>query len=150
MPLAPIPPTDTRSLFRPVASELVTLLRSLAPADWERPTDTLTLDIYPSGKSAYEMYEDDGLTREHRNGAFATTRFEVNAKESGNFPIEIILSSANGDFNGRLNVGRQRPVCFPEARGEDQAHGSPCSATPRRPGTPEHPRRPGQRPDQRG
>ena len=38
MPLAPIPPTDTRALFRPVASELVPLLRGLAPDDWERPT----------------------------------------------------------------------------------------------------------------
>jgi uncharacterized protein (TIGR03083 family) len=38
MALAPIPPTDTRGLFRPVASELVPLLRSLAPDDWERPT----------------------------------------------------------------------------------------------------------------
>ena len=38
MPLAPIPPTDTRALFRPVAAGLVPLLRSLTPADWERPT----------------------------------------------------------------------------------------------------------------
>jgi len=38
MSLAPIPSTDTRALFRPVASELVTLLRSLGPADFERPT----------------------------------------------------------------------------------------------------------------
>jgi len=38
MPLATIQPTDTRALFRPVASELVTLLRTLKPADWERPT----------------------------------------------------------------------------------------------------------------
>ena len=38
MSIAPIPPTDTRALFRPVAAELVPLLRSLAPGDWERPT----------------------------------------------------------------------------------------------------------------
>jgi uncharacterized protein (TIGR03083 family) len=38
MPLANIPPTDTRALFRPVAAELVALLRTLKPADWERPT----------------------------------------------------------------------------------------------------------------
>lgn len=36
--MTPIPPTDTRALFRPVATELVTLLRGLAPADFERPT----------------------------------------------------------------------------------------------------------------
>ncbi len=38
MPLAPLPPTDTRALFRPVASELAPLLRGLAPEDWDRPT----------------------------------------------------------------------------------------------------------------
>ncbi|MEO6223969.1 MAG: maleylpyruvate isomerase N-terminal domain-containing protein [Vicinamibacterales bacterium] len=38
MSLAPIPPTDTRTLFRPVATELVRLLRDLAPSDFEKPT----------------------------------------------------------------------------------------------------------------
>lgn len=38
MSLTPIPITDTRSLFRPVATELGTLLRSLSLSDWERPT----------------------------------------------------------------------------------------------------------------
>ena len=38
MPLTPLAPTDTRALFRPVSSELVTLLRSLEPDDWQRPT----------------------------------------------------------------------------------------------------------------
>jgi len=70
--------------------------------DWERPTDTLTLDIYPSGSNFYEMYEDDGLTREHRKGAYATTRFEVNAPENGNGPMEITIQPARGDFSGRL------------------------------------------------
>ena len=38
MPLAPLPIIDTRSFFRPVSSALVTVLRSLEAADWERPT----------------------------------------------------------------------------------------------------------------
>src|SRR6187455_1894676 len=38
MPLVPLPPTDTRSYFRPVAVALVALLRGLPAADWERPT----------------------------------------------------------------------------------------------------------------
>ena len=38
MALDLIPPTDTRALFRPVATELVPLLRALAPGAWERPT----------------------------------------------------------------------------------------------------------------
>ena len=38
MPLAALQPTDTRTFFRPVASELVVLLRRLETADWDRPT----------------------------------------------------------------------------------------------------------------
>jgi alpha-glucosidase (family GH31 glycosyl hydrolase) len=70
--------------------------------DWERPTDTLTLDIYPEGNSFYEMYEDDGLTRDHRKGVYATTRFEVKAGGQVNGPLEISIHPAKGDFNGRL------------------------------------------------
>jgi uncharacterized protein (TIGR03083 family) len=36
--LDPLLSIDTRAMFRPVSRELVTLLRSLQPADWERPT----------------------------------------------------------------------------------------------------------------
>jgi alpha-glucosidase len=45
--------------------------------DWERAKDTLCLDIYPNGSSSYELYEDDGLTRKHREGEYSTTLFEV-------------------------------------------------------------------------
>lgn len=38
MPLAPSPIVDTRSFFRPVSSALVTVLRGLQAADWERAT----------------------------------------------------------------------------------------------------------------
>jgi uncharacterized protein (TIGR03083 family) len=38
MSLSQMPVTDTRMLFRPVASELISLLRGLSSADWERPT----------------------------------------------------------------------------------------------------------------
>jgi len=38
MPLVPLPPTDTRPYFRPVARALVALLRGLPADAWERPT----------------------------------------------------------------------------------------------------------------
>ena len=38
MPLEPLSPTDTRGFFRPVASELIVLLRSLPDEAWDRPT----------------------------------------------------------------------------------------------------------------
>lgn len=36
--LRPLPPLDTAPLFPPLHAELIALLRSLEPADWERPT----------------------------------------------------------------------------------------------------------------
>ena len=38
MPLAPLPSTDTRAYFRPVARALVALLRGLPPDAWDKPT----------------------------------------------------------------------------------------------------------------
>lgn len=69
--------------------------------DWERPTDTLTLDIYPKGISTYTMYEDDGLTREHREGIHAETSFIVKAPGDGKGPMNVFIQEANGDFQGR-------------------------------------------------
>ncbi len=36
--MQPLEPCYTAALFRPLSEQLVTLLRGLAPADWERPT----------------------------------------------------------------------------------------------------------------
>ncbi len=70
--------------------------------NWERSKDTLTLNIYPSGKSSFTMYEDDGLTRDHRKGIFATTRFEVESSGDMALPVVIKLNKAEGDFSGRI------------------------------------------------
>ncbi len=70
--------------------------------DWEKPTDTLTLDIYPNGHNEFEMYEDDGLTREHRQGVFATTKFEVTDNRAAGKGMDIVINAAKGDFKGRL------------------------------------------------
>ena len=34
----PLPPADTRPLFRPLTAEIIGLLRTLTPGDWQRPT----------------------------------------------------------------------------------------------------------------
>lgn len=65
--------------------------------DGEKKTDSLTLDIYPSGSSSFEMYEDDGLTREHRNGTFAKTLIEVDAAKD----VIIKINAAKGDYKGK-------------------------------------------------
>jgi alpha-glucosidase (family GH31 glycosyl hydrolase) len=65
--------------------------------DGERRADTLTLDIFPSGKSSFDLYEDDGTTREHRKGAFAKTLITVAA---GN-ETTVTVNAAKGNYNGK-------------------------------------------------
>ncbi|WP_448634367.1 DUF5110 domain-containing protein [Pedobacter panaciterrae] len=43
------------------------------------------------------MYEDDGLTRDHRKGVFAKTLIEVDATTG----IQITINAAKGDFEGK-------------------------------------------------
>ena len=54
----------------------------------EKPLDPLTLYIYPSGRSSYTLYEDDGLTLAYQRGTFATTLVTVDAR-TGRMEIQV-------------------------------------------------------------
>jgi len=47
------------------------------PMEWvdQEPVDVLTLDVYPSGNTSFEMYEDDGLSLDYKREIQAITRF---------------------------------------------------------------------------
>lgn len=65
----------------------------------EKATDELTLQLYPSTrKTTFNLYEDDGLTREHEKGSFAETLIE---QQKQNGQLEITINAAKGDFKGR-------------------------------------------------
>jgi alpha-glucosidase len=65
--------------------------------DGEKKTDTLTLDIYPHQKSSFDLYEDDGLTRQYESGAYAKTLIEVVEKDA----IVIRINAARGHYAGQ-------------------------------------------------
>ncbi|MDN3656993.1 glycoside hydrolase family 31 protein [Ferruginibacter paludis] len=67
--------------------------------DAEKKPDTLTLDMYPEGKTAFNLYEDDGLTREYKKGAYATTLFEMNAGKI----ITVTINAVKGKYNGSID-----------------------------------------------
>ncbi|MDB5278196.1 MAG: glycoside hydrolase [Ferruginibacter sp.] len=67
--------------------------------DAEKKPDTLTLDMYPESKTAFNLYEDDGLTREYKKGAYATTLFEMNAGKI----ITVTINAVKGKYNGSIN-----------------------------------------------
>ena len=41
----------------------------------QHPVEMITLDVYPSGISSYEMYEDDGISMDYQKGIGSLTRF---------------------------------------------------------------------------
>ena len=65
--------------------------------DNEKPKDPVTLDIYPDGNTQFELYEDDGLTREYKKGGFAKTLIE--AQNSGTH-TKVVVNTAKGEYKG--------------------------------------------------
>ena len=69
----------------------------------QKPKDPLTFDIYPYGKSEFEMYEDDGLTRKYQQGEFSRQLITVNAPEGKAGDIDIQIGKCIGNFDGKLS-----------------------------------------------
>jgi hypothetical protein len=65
----------------------------------EKPADPLTLDIYPSAKSSYTLYEDDGVSNEYKDGKFARTTFACSTLGAD---LVVDISAAEGDYKGKL------------------------------------------------
>jgi len=68
----------------------------------EKPIDPLTLDIYPAGESRFTLYEDDGVTQAHREGAYAEQMFSCAASDQVGGSTLITLGESVGDFTGKL------------------------------------------------
>ncbi|WP_328967193.1 TIM-barrel domain-containing protein [Streptomyces sp. NBC_00239] len=67
----------------------------------EKPVSTLTYDIHPRGSSSFTLYEDDGLTRAHQNGAYARQRVDVTAPATGTGDVTVSVGAANGSYAGK-------------------------------------------------
>lgn len=61
------------------------------------PLDTLLLQVYPCGNSTFTMYEDDGVTFKHEEGAIAKTRFDCSQTESG---VTLTIQPVEGYYEG--------------------------------------------------
>jgi len=76
--------------------------------DGEKSLDTLSLDIYPAGGAFdYSLYEDDGNTREHRKGVYATTGIAVKTDarrsvNSGPTRTVVTIHAISGHYKGML------------------------------------------------
>ncbi len=74
---------------------------NLAYSD-QRPLDTLNIDIYGSGKSTFNLYEDDGISLDYKNGAVAWTPISSRSAKSNGF--EIIVGPTKGEFSGQTKT----------------------------------------------
>ena len=69
--------------------------------DRDKPKDPVTIDVYPFGRTSFRLYEDDGVTQDYRNGAFARTLIEVDAPKSFDEPgarITVNVGAATGSY----------------------------------------------------
>jgi alpha-glucosidase len=62
------------------------------------PTDPLTLDIYPSGSTSYNFYEDDGVSAAYQTGGFSTTLLSCNQSGSS---VTVTVGAAAGTYSGQ-------------------------------------------------
>jgi hypothetical protein len=75
------------------------------------PHDPITLELWPQGSTSFDLYEDDGITREAIEGdAYAKTSIHVDAPPQylsgkgkgarGN--VTVTVGAAQGTFTGQL------------------------------------------------
>ncbi|WP_260638012.1 NPCBM/NEW2 domain-containing protein [Streptomyces angustmyceticus] len=69
----------------------------------------LAWDVYPQGRSSFTLYEDDGVTRAHRDGHSATQRVRVTAPRSGGGDVRLDVGASRGSFHGKQTA---RPYRF--------------------------------------
>jgi len=77
----------------------------------EKPWDPLTLEVFPSGKSQFTLYSDDGRTFAYEKGESTTTRFACD--DSGG-RVSLTISESNRrfaprEYRARLHL-RQSPA----------------------------------------
>jgi len=80
--------------------------------DRDKPKDPVTFDVYPFGKTNFNMYEDDGTTQQYRTGAFTRTLIEVEAPKDLDTPkaqINVRVGPAKGKYKD-IPAGRSYVV----------------------------------------
>ena len=58
----------------------------------EKPWDPLTLEVFPSGKSEFTLYHDDGRSFAYESGDFTVTRFSCDETEGA---VELTIEESN-------------------------------------------------------
>ncbi len=63
----------------------------------EKPVETIKLEVYPEGKSAFTLYEDDGNSLDYLKGAVAETSMQCEATKGR---LKLSLEPRAGSYKG--------------------------------------------------
>jgi alpha-D-xyloside xylohydrolase len=63
----------------------------------EKPADPITLYVYAGANGSFDLYEDQGLTYDYEQGAFATIPLKWNDAAR-----TLTIGARNGSFTGML------------------------------------------------
>ncbi|MFC5718683.1 TIM-barrel domain-containing protein [Streptomyces gamaensis] len=99
-------PLDTLPLFVKAGANIPMWpgIRSYQDRGADSP---LAWDVYPrAGSSSFTLYEDDGVTRAHRSGAYAQQKLTVRSARGG---LALELGALRGHFSGKQTA---RPYAF--------------------------------------
>jgi alpha-glucosidase len=66
-------------------------MKNTASGAW----DPITLEVYPSGKSSFTLYRDDGATFAYQKGRYTTTSITSEADDSR---VRLVVEESNKDF----------------------------------------------------
>ena len=101
-------PLDTLPLFAragAIIPKIPPMLHTVG--NGSKPYDPMTLELYPEGNSSFSLYEDDGVTRQHEDGMFATTEISMSAmtnfstKRKPDVVVKVSAATGKG-FVGQL------------------------------------------------
>jgi len=88
-----VAPLDTIPLF--VKAGSIIPMQPEMTYTGEKPVDVITLDVFPYGESKYDLYEDDNLSSEYKNGNFALTKITSNLSASN---LLLKIAKPEGKF----------------------------------------------------
>ncbi|MFJ9521684.1 NPCBM/NEW2 domain-containing protein [Kitasatospora sp. NPDC101801] len=101
-------PLDTLPLFVR-AGAVVPMWPGVSSYQDRTATSPLAWDVYPQGVNSFSLYEDDGVTKEHRQGRSATQTATVTAPATGVGRATVDVSASVGAFTGKQTT---RPYRF--------------------------------------
>ncbi|MFJ9828005.1 NPCBM/NEW2 domain-containing protein [Streptomyces sp. NPDC101160] len=94
-------PLDTLPLFVRAGAAVPMWPGGIRSYTERKAGDPIAWDVYPQGRSSFELYEDDGVTRAHRTGGYATQLAEVRAPQRGAGDVSVRIGPSTGTYTGK-------------------------------------------------